>query len=215
MPTARDDRTDSRQARRRRLTRQALIAATRELISEKDVSEVRISEITTRADVALGSFYNHFTAKEDAVEAVVAVTLRSVATDIMGAALRIPDPLEAVAVAQRRFIELAWTEPATARLLVHLDRAHALFETALAPHLREGVSRGVSAGVFRGRGLDVTIIATVGATLAIMRAIIDGRVGREAAAHSAEHLLLALGVDPRTAAEVAGRPLTGTAEAMS
>lgn len=181
------------------------MAATRRLLSEKSVSEIRISDITQRADVAQGSFYNHFSTKEHVVEAVVADTLEVLAGEIMQYAVRAGDPLEAVAVAQRRFVEIAWTDPTTARLIVHLDRAHALFETALAPHVRKGVAQGIAAGVFHDHDLDATVVATVGATLATMRAIIDGRLTRTAAGHSAEHLLRSLGVDPTTAERVAAR----------
>src|SRR5882757_8823572 len=109
------NRTD----RRRERTRGKLTDATRELIVEKGVSGLRINEITERADVALGSFYNHFESKEEIVDAVVTDSLRELAEALATGAVE--DPAELVSVAIRRFVGLAYDDPAFARLVVHLN----------------------------------------------------------------------------------------------
>ena len=108
----------TRTDRRRERTRGRLTDATRELIAEKGVAALRIQEITERADVALGSFYNHFDSKEEVVEAVVADSLQNIAETL--AADPVEDPAELVAAAIRRFVGLAYSDPDFARLVVHL-----------------------------------------------------------------------------------------------
>ncbi|MGE4426654.1 MAG: TetR/AcrR family transcriptional regulator [Solirubrobacteraceae bacterium] len=207
------DPPTSRQARRRERTRRALVSAMRALLAEKDVSEIRISEIAERADVGFGSFYNHFAAKEDAVEAVVAEVLETVSTSIIRRSTDAADPARAVAIAHREFIGLVWSDPRTARVLVHLDRAHSLFEAALVPRAREVLLEGVRTGRFDDRDVDTALIATVGATLALMRALLDGRLERGAEIDSATRLLLSLGVPRDDAVAIAAAPLSPRSDA--
>jgi len=202
-----DDAPTSRQARRRERTRRALVTAMRELLAEKDASDIRIGEIAERADVGFGSFYNHFTSKEDAVEAVVAEVLAVVSASIIDRSTAGDDPAVAVSIAHRAFIGLVWSDPRTARVLVHLDRAHSLFEEALVPRARDVLDAGIRGGRFDDRDVDATLIATVGATLALMRALLDGRLERGAEVDSAERLLLSLGVPRDEAIAIAAVPL--------
>ena len=58
--------------RRRAQTRSALIAAAQELLVEGRTS-VPIQEVTERADVGIGTFYNHFDSKEQLFDAVAEV----------------------------------------------------------------------------------------------------------------------------------------------
>ena len=61
-------------AERRRLTTHArLLDAVRELLQESSVDALVVHDVTERADVALGTFYNHFEDKMSAVTAVAAV----------------------------------------------------------------------------------------------------------------------------------------------
>src|SRR5882762_1078957 len=101
----------TRRERKRTRTRTELVAATRGLIVEKGVPGLRIDQITERADVALGSFYNHFDSKDDVVEAVVEEALESLVTAITARSTRLPDPEEAAIVPLRRFVRLAYDDP--------------------------------------------------------------------------------------------------------
>jgi AcrR family transcriptional regulator len=54
----------SRRERKRGETQEKLIAAAMSLISEKGLFDVRVEEITERADVGKGTFFNYFPTKE-------------------------------------------------------------------------------------------------------------------------------------------------------
>lgn len=56
---------------RARRTRTALIEAAREVFEADGVKEARVADITGRAGVAYGSFYNYFTSKEEIFREVV------------------------------------------------------------------------------------------------------------------------------------------------
>jgi len=61
----------TRTERRRRHTHDVLLNAGFEIVGERGVSGWPISDVAERADVALGSFYNHFADREDFVDALI------------------------------------------------------------------------------------------------------------------------------------------------
>ncbi|MDP9183618.1 MAG: TetR/AcrR family transcriptional regulator [Actinomycetota bacterium] len=187
-----------------------LLEAARSQIAEKGVSGLRINEITEAADVALGSFYNHFESKEAIVEAIVADSLQELAETLATGALE--DPAELVSAAIRQFVGLAYDDPEFARLVVHLDHADALFARAVHPAARRAVDVGIASGRFDVDNVEVAVTVILGGSLHLMRGIIDGRTGAGAQDAWAELALRLMGLDPATAAEVARRPLTPVAK---
>ena len=196
----------SRVERKRRLARQRLVDAALELIAEGGVEGLRLREITARADVGFGSFYSHFATKEELVEAVVADSVGSLTEAIIEYATEVDDPAEQAAIAHRHFVRLAYEDPQLAWLIVHLDRADVLLEQASIPHLRPVLERGMASGRFTGGDIDLLISFVVGATIAVMRSILNGGLGADADAESARTLLRMFGVADAEAAEIAGRP---------
>ncbi len=201
----------TRGGRRRALTRQALTGAAAELIAEKGVAGLRIQEITERADVALGSFYNHFKTKDELVEAVVADTIEVRAEAIVAQMASIDDPAEVVSFACRRVIRIAYDEPELAWLFVHLDRADVLFEAMVLPYWMETLERGISSGRFDIGDTHIVLTAVTGGALAVMRAVLDRRYGGDADAVFAEGVLRSLGLDRAEAHAIVSRDLPGAA----
>jgi AcrR family transcriptional regulator len=197
----------SRVARKRDLARRRLISAAIELIAEKGVEGLRLREIADRADIGFGSFYNHFDSKEDLVEAVVAEHVGSLTEAIISYAAELEDPAETAAVAHRNFVRLAFEDRQLAWLLVHLDRADAILESASHPHLGPVLARGMQSGRFEGIEIDVAVSFIVGATVAVMRGILEGRLGAGSEIGSARTMLRACGLSDADALAVASRAL--------
>jgi len=61
----------SRQARRTRATRVKLLSAARQIFTEKGFDTATIDDITERADVGKGTFYYHFSDKQDVIGELV------------------------------------------------------------------------------------------------------------------------------------------------
>jgi AcrR family transcriptional regulator len=197
----------TRTDRRRERTRAKLTGATRALITEKGVAGLRISEITDRADVALGSFYNYFESKEEIIDAVVEESLRELAEAVAHPDAEVVDPAELVSSAIRRFVRLAYDDPTFARLVVYLNHADALFAAAVHPAASGAVEAGIRSGRFQDDDVVTVVTGIVGGAVALMRAIVDGRVGAGAEDGYAEIALRALGVPLDEAAAMAGTPL--------
>jgi AcrR family transcriptional regulator len=196
----------SRAGRRKAKARTDLTAAARALIAEKGVGGLRVGDITDRADVALGSFYNHFETKEDIVDAVVSETLGGLAEAIVSFA-HIEDPAEEMSVAVRRFVRLAYEDRELAWLLVNLNSAEARLENMVFPHARATLERGLAAKRFDMPDPAVALTITAGAALAVIRGALDGRLSEGADVICAEATLCAVGIDRAEAREIANRDL--------
>jgi AcrR family transcriptional regulator len=204
-PSTAPTRSDRRRAR----TRQRLTDSARGLIAEKGVAALRISEITERADVALGSFYNHFESKEELVEEVVSDAIQALSEAMVARMASIEDPAEAVSFATRRFVLLASDNRELASLLVNLNQADAQFERAVLPYALQALDRGMAAGRFDIADTSVALTGIVGGTIAVMRAILDGRYHENADVLHAEAVLRGIGLELADAHEIATRPLPG------
>jgi AcrR family transcriptional regulator len=202
-----DQPVPTRGTRRRARTRQKLTEAASVLIAEKGVAGLRIQEITERADVALGSFYNHFKTKEELVEAVVTDTIEVRAQGIVARMAALEDPADAVSFACRRVVRIAYEDPELAWLFVNLDRADALFETIVHRYALSALHDGLATGRFVIADPDVALTSLVGGAIAVMRAILDGRFGPEADVVFAGATLRSIGVGIGEAAEIARREL--------
>lgn len=195
------------QADRRERTRQSLLDAGRRLIADKGVAGLRISEITTEADVALGSFYNYFATKEDLVDTIVGDTLANVATALSTKQSEDQDSAEVVATAIQRFVAIAYEDPDFASLLVHLNHSEEVMLGSVSPPATRAVVDGIASGRFKvaPEALDIVVTTILGGALSLMRAIVMGRVGPGAELIYAEHALRTLGIPPARAAQVVQR----------
>jgi AcrR family transcriptional regulator len=199
---ASDAKPATRTERQRERTRRQLLNAGRSLIAAKGVPGLRIQEITEEADIALGSFYNYFSSKEDFLEAVITESLSDLASATISNVDDATDPADVVALANLRVIQLAYVEPDFARLIVNIGHSEALFGAAVHPHARVAVERGIASGRFVVADLEVLLTAVIGGAFALIREILDGRHGPHAEQAFARYVLAALGLNPDEASAV-------------
>jgi AcrR family transcriptional regulator len=197
----------TRGARRRARMRARLIEAARIVFARQGVDATRINEITEEADVGFGSFYNHFSSKEEIVAAVLEQAVASHGEAVNEFSMALEDPAEIVAVAHRHFASLARTDPDTAWLLIRLEPSHRVLAGALRSYAARDIARGVATRRFAPADPDVALHASGGSLLGVMRAILEGELGADAEVAHAEGVLRTLGVDPAEASEVARRAL--------
>ena len=193
----------SRTARRQARTRAQLISAAREIISERGLEGLRVSDVTERADVAFGTFYNQFKTKDDIVEAVVAETIVGLANSITDSP-SFADPAQAHFASTLAIVRIAYEETDLARLLVNLSQAEARFERIIRPQAQALLERGVAEGVFAIDDLETTLTMSMAAAFEVIRGILDGRLGDRADLTCAQVLLRMAGVSPQRAARYVG-----------
>lgn len=200
--TSEGDKATTRTERQRLRTRRLLLDAGRSLIAAKGVPGLRIQEITEQADIALGSFYNYFASKDEFLEAVISESLSDLASATIANVAENTDPAEVVALANLRVIRLAYSEPDFARLIVNISHSESLFGSAVHPHARVAVERGIASRRFVVADIEVLLTAVIGGAFALIREILDGHHGPHAERAFARHVLSSLGVRPDEAEAV-------------
>ena len=155
-------RTTTRQSGRAERTREALIRAGRRPFAEQPLDAVAIDDIVRAADVAKGSFYNHFADKEALVRAVT-VEIRSGVERAVGRAnAGIDDPARRVARAICVYIRYAIDEPERAGVLVRVHSGHTSTSAPLNQGLVEDVASGLAAGRFSIATLESGVLYILG-----------------------------------------------------
>jgi AcrR family transcriptional regulator len=105
------------QVERRATTRAALLAAARELFTEKGFAATGREEIAERAGVTRGALYHHFDTKRDAFAAVADELDAELAARVVAAAHKGASPAEQIRLSARAYVE-AFAEPAVVRVLL-------------------------------------------------------------------------------------------------
>lgn len=158
--------------RRRARTRAALLQAGESLFSNQSVDAVSIDDIVLAADVAKGSFYNHFPDK-DALAREIAVAVRAEAeADVDAANAGVVDPAVRMARAQAVFVRFAARNPARARAMMRLHAGATLLNAPMNRGLRADLEAGLANGAFHGVTLEAGLLMAIGiGTIAVGRVL--------------------------------------------
>src|ERR1700738_619039 len=137
----------NRLEQRKQRTRAALVRAAQRFIAEGKVN-VPVLEITQAADVGMGSFYNHFSSKEQLFDAAVAEVL-----DAHGALLdeltsSIDDPAETFACSYRLTGRLFRRRPQESQILLATGLNLMSSERGLGPRAQRDIEMAAAAGRF-------------------------------------------------------------------
>src|SRR6266576_7007773 len=142
----------NRNQRRRQRTRETILAAADHDVRRKGIDGTTVNDITEQADVAYGSFYNHFESIDEVVAALVAASLQRVA-DRTGSILEKAERVELLpCVGARVVMRTLWQDPAIRWLL---DRPYVLVEEfykVATPFMVNAERAAVEAGVLRPAG---------------------------------------------------------------
>jgi AcrR family transcriptional regulator len=136
-------RTDRRRAR----TRAALITAAQQLLAEGR-TEVSIQEITSRADVGFGSFYNHFADKSQLWTAAITATLSAHGCLVAALTVDIDDPAAIFCVGMRLTGRLQRLYPQLARVLLNTGMGRILAAEGITIRALADLTAGIEAGRF-------------------------------------------------------------------
>lgn len=106
------------QAERRAGTVRAIEEAARKLFATRGFVETTIDDIATKAGVAKGAFYHHFSSKEEIFARVLeTIQAELAAAQIPAASAKARDPLDMIAAGVLRYL-LAISEPDIKRILL-------------------------------------------------------------------------------------------------
>lgn len=203
------NRSDRRKAR----TRAALVSAARAMLTSRDPGGVSIQEITDAADVGFGSFYNHFTSKQELFEAAVEEVIEEHGAMLDRITANIHDPAEVFAASVRITARFPKTRPELAEIINRVGPRYLDSKSGLAPRALRDLQHAKDAGRLTFDDATVAVACTGGALLGVVHL---GLLRRKpsaidrAADELAVNLLRMFGLADSDAREIAGRPLPRT-----
>lgn len=102
--SSRTEAKPNRQARRKEATRNKLVNAAVEIFSDKGVNNTNVNDITERADVAYGTFYNYFNSIEELPPQVIRKMIKDHVSQVQGKLEGIDDIVLIVAISVRELM---------------------------------------------------------------------------------------------------------------
>jgi AcrR family transcriptional regulator len=200
-------RPRGRVERRKARTRRNLLGAARHLFAARGVEHTTIAEIAEQADIAIGSFYNFFSTKDDLLGALIEEALSEQLRLLQRRQAQLRDPAEKISVAHRHLVRVVRTDPDWGWLLVRLEFPHRVAWSVLGDTARRDLLAGIRAGRFRVINPTLALNASGGALLAVIHSHLVGEGSSNADSEHAEGVLRSFGLDPVEAAVIARRPL--------
>ncbi|WP_433725507.1 TetR/AcrR family transcriptional regulator [Nocardia sp. CA-129566] len=194
--------------RRRERTRNALLGAARKFLSEGR-SAVSIQEITDAADVGFGSFYNHFSSKDELFDEAVRSVLQVYSEMRDDIVALYDDPAEVFAVSFRMTGRLQRQIPEGVRVILNSGTSVLLRDEGLAPRARRDIIAAQEAGRFDPMDPDMAIMAAGGALLGLLQ-LLDAQPEADAGALTDEmtfHVLRMFGMNKRAAEKLTTKAL--------
>ncbi|MET8471237.1 TetR/AcrR family transcriptional regulator [Streptomyces sp. NPDC006422] len=193
--------------RRRARTRQALIGAARQILAETGESAASIQDIAERADVGFGSFYNHFSTKNDLFDAAVGDALEEYGQLLDSYTADLDDPADVFATSVRLTLRLAATHPEITQIIRLRGLSHVHADTGLGPRALRDLEVGKASGRFRIDDSAIALSAIGGAIIGLLQLNIDTELPGKAGDQMAELMLRMLGLPLEEARTIATRPL--------
>lgn len=142
----------TRTDRRKRQTRDSILTAADQVFREKGIDNATVRDVTDAADVAYGSFYNHFKTFDDVVAAVAERSLKGVA-DRTGQIVALADRIEMLPAIGARVVMRVLTQDPAVRWL--LDRPFIFVEEfykMATPFMFDAEREAVADGRFKPAG---------------------------------------------------------------
>lgn len=198
----------TRQDRRRLNTRSAILEAGVELFASRPVDAVSIDDITETADVAKGSFYNHFKDKDDLAREVTREVRREVEDRVSQANQGIDDPAVRVTQALCVFALFALELPQRASALLRLHSGATLPNSPSNHGVRADLESGLKSGRFSHVTVQTGLMAIIGTVqIALSRALDETapKIVKSDLVDLAAFLLRGLGLTVAAAATAAAK----------
>ena len=140
---------------KRQATRQLLLGAARDLVIERGHDKLSIEEITSRARVSKGTFYNYFDTKQDLFVAVAQGLKEQLAADLLRTTDPIKDPAMKVAITLKFYHHQSLDNQDWREFTSFTGLKESYLEQSIEGRI-EDLQWGVKAGRFKGDNVDFT-----------------------------------------------------------
>jgi AcrR family transcriptional regulator len=131
---------------RRSKTRAALIDAGLRLFAERSVDAVTIDDLVQAANVAKGTFYNHFEDRDALLAALLEDITKAIEQLVIAANTGIKDPAQRVARAISVYLRYAHDYPTRSAVLARVDASISMSQNLASQGVAADVARGIASG---------------------------------------------------------------------
>ena len=184
-----------------------LLDAAYRVMGRKGLDASTLAEIIAEAGVGVGSFYKHFSSKEDLARAVFMDRADRFGLSLETAATRTTNAAAAACFAFRRFIEEAEQDALWAAFMTQMEPTVPMASDLLRSHARAGLRDGVASGQLRIDDMEAGITAIGALIQAFVKARLSGRITSEAAHRASLFALRMFGVDEAQAVRLSELPM--------
>jgi AcrR family transcriptional regulator len=197
---------EGRVARRQRRNRDALIAAARDIMTDKGVEAATMLQIAEHADVGAGTVYNYFKSKDELAVAVLETLMYDLALRIQEITDTFDDPAQVYAFGIRTVLDTATSDVRWAQMLNRSEViADAMFRM-MGPFAMRDLRLASQAGRFEVSNAELVWRLTTHALIGASLAITTGHIPVNASDQVVIRLLCMTGIGANAAVELAGRP---------
>lgn len=197
----------TRLARKREKTRQSLVDAARSLVEEQGHERLSIQDITDRADVGLGTFYNYFDNKQMIFEAILGEIREQFEQRLSTLRSNLSDPASLIAAT----LQFCFTEALDNAEWNDFLKKSGLEGEYLLLQSQDQCLFDIKTGAQRGRFKidNPTFVANLihGMARHTTLEIASGRLGREAIPDTTRYILRMLGLPELVAKAITQTPL--------
>jgi AcrR family transcriptional regulator len=195
---------------KRLATRKALLDATKELVFEKGHDRISVQEITTRAHLATGTYYNYFETKQDVFVAVAEDLIEELREQLKPSRDATKDPAMLVAMTLKFYFYQAIDD----REFKVFPSCVGLSDLSLqqdAEELTADIEAGVKAGRFRVDDVQFTQSLISGMIRHVNQSIRKGVTGRNSVEYAIRSILQMLGLPDLVSKALTQTPLPAIA----
>lgn len=171
-----DDKSPPKTDRRWERTRAALMSAGRTLFASRDVEGVTVDQIVATADVAKGSFYNHFVDKDVFAREIASSVRRQAEQAVNEANANVTDPAAHLARALCVFMRFAIEHRESAQVLWRLNSGATMVDAPINRNLRNNVQEGIDQERFKHVDIEVAALLVMGTIVISLRHALEDRL---------------------------------------
>lgn len=198
-------KSQARISRKKERTREGLVVAAEELFAARGPDAVSIDDITEAADVAKGTFYNHFTDKDDLAHHIARIVRHELEAQVTRTNDGIADAAVRMANGLSCFLSFAVHQPTRARTLMRMIAGSADPAAPINAGLKGDVVLGLKTKRFDVPSPESGVLLAMGACVTACAYLVDAKPANPAsvAANAVTVVLRGLGVKSPEAATLA------------
>jgi len=189
-----DNSPPTRGSRSRERTRRKLIDAAHRVIALKGFDSTTIEDITNSADVGFGTFYNHFTSKEDITKALFQDRAEEIGRVVDEINSHETDKAIAITYIQKVFLTRALHDPVWGWFIVRTQGTHQYMKEYYYDRAIQDIKTGVKQGRFTITATDAAARITLSALVGSMRSLLEGDAPKDMAEQTVECLMRMFGL---------------------